>query len=405
MDFTALDNLISILEKKSPRPGSPPEMVNGHLGVWRTIRHNRMFLEIKRGEAGGKGTLGRVLIGPPSFVGHSLDDVSGDAWQALTPRATLKEFNRVQPASNGIETLKQSIRNAIGPEDTRREALENLNTVMQLVPIARSVGFKDEEIKQALGGDSPNKPLSGKETEGPRKRLPLKAVPDIPEEVPDELAERREAPDIEAPKPAEVGGAELARAVGDDRALDTIIRAVDEPAKGEKNREYQLGEFLDNIKGNIKDDLMKKQVEKIAAGLKSGDYTVSEVKDRLKEISRNKEAVKQNVPKPEEIVALQDRAEIKEFMETFDDKLDKLIEQKRKETATTDLPASQVDSMRIAALESMIAELLAKVKSPQAQKEIRHIMESVRVNPFSKRSVFLRLYQILQILMLLIPVL
>ena len=92
-------------------------------------------------------------------------------------------------------------------------------------------------------------------------------------------------------------------------------------------------------------------------------------------------------------------------METFDDKLDKLIEQKRKETATTDLPASQVDSMRIAALESMIAELLAKVKSPQAQKEIRHIMESVRVNPFSKRSVFLRLYQILQILMLLIPVL
>lgn len=304
MDFTQLDNILHTLEKlQSLRPPSPPVVINGHLGVWRTIRHNRVFLELLP-----NGVQGKVLIGPPSMVGYAIKDVPDETWAGMTPRATLKEFKDFPVASNGVDTLKQAIIDATGPEDTRREAVKDLDEPLQLVPMARRTGFTDDEIKQALSGTAPNKALEPKPNKG---RDAAEPAPTRTTVIGQPKSEKPENPSTE-------------------QMVDGALALIADPAvnEGEEaDRARRIGERLDKIWPRINEDLVARKVKSMAEGLKSGVYTVSDVTDMLKKMRRNKDALtERNTPTREEINTMEDHRKIKEFIETFDARVEKLID-------------------------------------------------------------------------------
>lgn len=380
MDLQKIDSIITRLEKKKRlRPSSPPVVERGHLGVWRTIRQNRMFLEVD-----SKGDLGRVLIGPPSFVGNKLDDISSETWGNLTPRSTMKEFSGVKVADNGLETLKQSIKNAIGKDDTRRKAVDkpDIKEPMQLVPIARSAGFTDDEIKQALQGKSPNKPLE------PGK----------------DVADRRDITgEVEPSKSPEKPRA------NDQAQIEGALAALTDPDKVADEEDKKVADFLLKIAENVEDELLKRQVKKFAHGVRSGDYSLKEVRDRLAEIAKNKEAAEKNKPSEAELLAIEDKGDIQEFIDEFDDRLDERLKEALKGLAgqfggnLADVPKATEDRIKIDQVVAMLKDLEKSLNNPELRREVKEVIESVRVNPFSRRSIFLRLYQLLQLLLLFIP--
>lgn len=337
MDFTHLDNLLGALEKlQSLRPPSPPVVVNGHLGVWRTVRHNRLFIEILNG-----GSQGRVLIGPPSMVGHKLSDISDDVWAAMTPRATLREFRSVKVADNGVETLKEAIKNATGPDDTRREALKDLNEPIQLVPMARRTGFTDDEIKQALAGKSPNKALSSgsdkdKPSENPAEKPKLRLVdrtsaigkpPTAPKPEPSEPKDTIIADKPKDTPKAPQGAPDPETVAAIDGALALITQPKSDDDDPDKDRARVVGERLDKVWPKIKEELPARKIKSMAEGLKGGLYTLSDVADMLKEMRNNKDALNaRNTPKPEQLDAMEDHNKVKDFIETFDAKVEEAVD-------------------------------------------------------------------------------
>jgi len=478
MDLTQLDNLIERLEKKkSLRPGSPPVSINGNLGVWRTVRHNRMFIEID-----SKGLpKGRVLIGPPSFVGNKLGDIPDDVWANLTPRSTTKQFANVKVADNGIETLKQSIENAVGPEDTRREALKELNTVEQLVPISRSAGFTDEEIKAALAGNAPNKPLSSGSNKKPE--TPEPKAEDKPNNVV-QLKPRGTKPDKPAAA-AVVGGEPLVDkpkapsepdkpkstptdSPGDfiNDALARLPEAVAGTTGDEKNK--AVADFLDEVVVPRKaktNELQARAIKNIANALRVGKMTQGEAEQALRDLaSGERSRVKQLDLSPAQSGALEDGAKVKDLIDNLDAKIEEKVNEKinaekdkfapkpqtkpeakpevsdsrirelaeetrrrsdealedskrqrreaarLREQAAADRQASQEfmsdaqkSKLEAEAAISLLKELASSIKNPEVKKEIQQVIEAASTGSFNRRSILLRLYQLLQILLLLVP--
>lgn len=440
MDLSEIDKVIEALEKKkSLRPGSPPEVINGHLGVWRTVRHNRVFLELTNG---GK-SLGRVLIGPPSFVGRSLDNIPSEVWAALTPRATLKEFRNLRPSQDGIDTLKQSIVNAVGPKDTRRDAVKDLDTIEQLVPIARSAGFTDDEIKDAARGKSPNSAIQG-----------VKDRRDVTQEVspPENVTQLRqpEKPNVEQKEDNDV------------IELEGALARIPQQSKGTKSaddRAKSVADFLDGkIAPKIKnDDLLKQRVQDLANGLRAGKYEVRDVEEEIKEIIKNRSRVKERSLRPVEREALEDSVKIKEFISSFEAKLDEKVQEKIAEDSGKfkARPSGEVSDSRVrelaeqmreegdarvkefqqqreeaerarrvaagerakaqeflsdaqrAKLEadaalSLLSDLASTLKNTEIKKEVEYVIKTSRGSA-NRKSILLRLYQLLQLLLLFIP--
>lgn len=453
MDFTQIDKIIGTLEKKaSARPGSPPVVINGHLGVWRTVRHNRMFLELLNG---GK-TQGKVLIGPPSMVGRELGDVPSEVWAGLTPKATLKEFSDVDVASNGIETLKQSIKDAVGPDDTRRQAVENFTTKLQLVPIARSAGFTDDEIKAALAGNSPNTALDQKDGEPaeapeglPKTKLTAVQGRKVEENLKPETAEKPTAPEGVPPTKTVTPAPGATKPAGNsdtDYIQDALARVL-QPSKvsdSEANA-AKVGALLVKLsKTNITDKLLAKEVEKVGNGLRSGDYNLTDAKEKLKSIVEDRERAKRNVKvTDEQLEALNDRAEIKEFVDGFDAKLEQAVteavqrvsdkfkpkeeakpepvtvpkpeaptptpvaapvpESARRQESLSRVTESQKESAQTEAILNLLEILQKNLQSAKALEQVEALKVQVKSGQSNKRSIILKLYQLLQILSLLVP--
>lgn len=469
MDFTQIDKIIGLLEKRtSARPGSPPVVINGNLGIWRTIRHNRMFLELLDG---GKKQ-GKVLIGPPSFVGQSLSDISSDTWANLTPKATLKEFSNVTVADNGIQTLKQSIKDSVGPEDTRRTAVDDLDTKLQLVPIARSAGFTDDEIKMALAGKSPTKPMSsGNKDKADLPKTTVTSVQGNP--TGDKPKEEPKAPtttdDIPKATVTSIQGEKVtdnkpSENSDTDYIQDALARVL-QPSKVSDSEENaaKVGALLVKLsKTNISDKLLAKEVEKVGHGLRSGDYSLNDAKEKLKSIVEDRERAKRNITVTDkELDALSDRAELKEFVDTFEERLDAAINKAVQElgekfkpktetkpeakpekkpeakpetkpetetapeivppkpeatpvaepvpdSASVQQALSQVtESQRQSVQEEAILNLLAilekNLKSAESLEQVQKLQRTVKAGNYNRRSIMFQLYQLLQILALLIP--
>jgi len=467
MDFTQIDKLISALEKgASLRPGSPPVVIGGHLGIWRTVRHNRMFLELLDG---GKKQ-GKVLIGPPSFVGNTLGDVPSEVWANLTPKATLKEFSSVSVAGNGIDTLKQAIKNAVGPDDSRREAVDNFSTKLQLVPIARSAGFTDDEIKSALAGKSPNKALSDKGG-GPSVRASSGTV-EVPKtkvtsirgrRVAPEVAPDVKTPDSSKPVPKKPEPTKPTSETNETAFIQDALARVLQPTKAVDSEENakKIGELLVKLsEKHIADKLLAKEVAKLGHGLRSGDFSITEAKEKLKSIVENRERVKRNVKVTDaQIAALSDKAEVKDFIDNFDKKIDEAVEVavkdlKRKftpsakpetkpvpsakpdvkpadeakpETPPTAKPevkptpvAPKIDVARVQenlsslttaqkqnvqeqAIINLLGILKKNLKSAEALKSVKQIEHAVHSGNYNKKSIIFQLYKLIKILSLLIP--
>jgi len=394
MDFTEIDKLIQRLEKRRTlRPGSVPVMLNGKLGVWRTVRGFRMFIEVD-----SKGNHGRVLIGPPSFVGGKISDVADDIWNKLTPRETTKEFS-FEPAPNGIGTLKSSILGVVKDDKERKDrakAVRAATRVEQLVPLARSAGFTDEEIKSALKTGAPSKKTSGN------------VVPLRPENARNITGGKTTAPSKPVPReietPVEMGN--LARAL--EHAPDSV-----------SNNPKELGSFLQKWgnKGVGGDDLLSRKIKSLGDGLVSGDYKISEVKDRLQELFRDSNSVSRNAPSKAEADKFSDRSTLKTFAETLDKKVEEAVKlkvaqevkriqpagQAQQAPAAATVPASTKDRFEQEALLSLVQSLAAQVKTPQVQKEVQTLVQQVKDKRLAGRSVILRVLQIIRFLLAFIP--
>ena len=472
MDLSNLDSIIEELEKKSVRPGSPPELIPDlGWGIWRTSRMGfRVFLKLENKDS---KVPGEVLIGPPGFVGHKLTDIPSDVWENITPRHTTAEFKGIKVASNGVDTLKQAIRSSLKADDTRNKALDSLNTPLELVPISRSAGFSDEEIKQALKGVSPNKPPKSSTSE----KLPDNVVRLKPRPAPDKekpSGRKPESnviplrPESTANSPSKVPSKETIDHNQTQLEGALALKPSQLKDQGATSREKGMAKFLEDVVAkNIKDDaLLKQRVVNLANGLRAGKYSALEVQEEVREITQNYAHVKKNVLKPSQQQALKDSAEVKEFIDTFETKLDEKInesidraqgkfkpkeKEKEKEKSTKEVSDSRIKElaeerrtesdravreseaqraeaermrerasvdrqqaqefmseaqkarMQIDSAIALLGELAGKVKNPEIKKEIKHVIESASVSPFSKRSILLRLYQLLQILLLLVP--
>jgi len=482
MDLSKIDDLIEVLEEhvslsKSGTPSNPTK-INGVEGLWRTIRGFRAFLEYH----GKDKPLGRVLIGPPSFLGQKLNDISPDTWKELTPRSTTDTFKDITPSSNGVDTLKQAIKNSLENTDTRNQALDSLNTPLQLVPIARSTGFTDGEIKSALSGVSPNKPLKNSTFGDYTKDKPIQEHRNMPlpanlpsnvvvlkprskkVEAPVEGTSARtleEAP-VEPPTPIRPN-LDPETIKSNIAQLQGSLALSPEKLKGKgANKEESMANFLESVlvKGIKNDDILKQRVKDLANGLRSGKFTMVQVHDEVRDITTNYSKVKVKQFDPNARTALKDSAAIKKFIDHFDAKIEEKINEgidrasgkfkpkespvsgvsdtRIKELANENRPvpaaaqaesqkqrdeikrlreeaaasrqkaqefmsAAQVDKLRVEAAIALLSDLSAKVDNQKMKQEIKHIISNVSKGSFSKRSILLRLYQLLQILFLLIP--
>lgn len=265
MDFTSIDRVIELLQKKVDS-GSPPVVFRGTLGIWRTIRGFRTFLEIRPGAGrynfNGKSYKGgRVLVGPPSLTGKDIGNIPQDVWSALTGTGTRKRFDIASEA--GKQALKESITNSLGDDDTRHKKLAETGDLVELVQIARSAGFTDAEIEDALKGKVFQNAL-------PREDDEADSVKTLPQKKPSKDS------------PSSSG---KATATGE---YAPIMEAVEREHLDSESKRKELIALFEASAEKAKDDLYRKNLMTLASGLKTGDTSVEEALSELKSVTENK---------------------------------------------------------------------------------------------------------------------
>jgi hypothetical protein len=358
MDLSGIDKLMEVLTKAAGRVGgSPPVMEGGKRGVWRTIRGYRMFLELNG------DSLGSVLVGPPAFKGGSLDDVGTDVWAALTPEATKRKFSSVDAGPGGVERLKSAVSESLGAKDTRRSHLETVNTVEQLVPIARSAGFRDEDIVASL---------QGKNTKAPA--------------VPNRLT-RNAAPNIER-EPAKAPP---------DKQFRSVVDAFNAPAaEGRDTRIKGLAAQILNAAKREPNETKKAQLEAIGYALASGATTVSHARERVTDIEQNDG---RNTPRVQQkdVDSLHDRVELQDFLDAHEKKIEQIAEAKAREAA------GDSERARDLAMLDMLEELEARVHVAEVKTELVKIREAIDSKRMTRQMGLRRIVQLLRLLLAVIP--
>lgn len=358
MDLRGVDKLMEVLEKAAGKVGgSPPVMENGKRGVWRTIRGYRMFLELNG------DSLGNVLVGPPAFAGKSLNAIGGDVWADLTPEATKRKFSNVDAGPGGVDRLKAAVRASLGAKDTRREHLESVSTVEQLVPIARSAGFRDADIVGALKGKGVKAPV-----------------------VPNRLT-RNNAPNIEREPAKEPPTAQFRN----------IMDAFNAPAaEGRGQRVKGLaGQILDAAKREA-NPTKKAQLEAIGYALSSGAATVSQARERVRDIEENGGRETPSVSQ-KDVDSLHDRVELQDFLDAHEKKIEQIAEAKAREAAGDSQRARDL------ALIDMIEELEARTHVKEVRTELVKIRESIAAKTMTRQMGIRRIVQLLRLLLAAIP--
>jgi hypothetical protein len=359
MDLRGIDKLMEVLEKAAGRSGgSPPTIVDGKRGVWRTVRGYRMFLELN-----GK-TLGRVLIGPPAFSGKSLNDIGEAVWSELTPEATKKKFSNVDVKPGGIDRLKAAIAESIGPQDTRREHLKGVSTVEQLVPLARSAGFRDADIAAALGGTS---------AVGAKK-------------LPDRLTRNR-TPNIERKPASAPPGAEF-------KSLIDAFSAPSAAGRGERAKEIAQKIIEDAKKQD--DTSTRLRLESVGYALASGALSITQAREKVRDILEN-QSRNTPVPKKQEVAALHDRMELQNFLDAHETKVDQIAESKVREASGDTQRAKDL------AMIDLIEQLETKVQVTEVKTELVKIRTAIESKRMTRQMGIRKLLQLLRLLLSLIP--
>jgi len=393
MSSNGIDRLLEVLEKASVRPGSPAVIYHGHKGVWRTLRGFRVFIE----DNGGKQ--GKILVGPPSLAGKGFGEIGSDTWSGLTPKATNKTFS-----GGDASNLKASIKNSLGADDTRHAALDSMTSTQELIPIARSAGFTDENIKSALGGQKINSGLGEGNHQATVTTLkPRRLASTPPEEksvsgepnpvvAPPEKPKLRLQPEVSKPQ-----SAPAARPVGPD-SIQGALALAEAPVKG--NDHERVTRVADAILAAAKkheDELLRRKLEALGYGLKSGARKLSDVRDELRNMVENRQNTGVANPSVNEVTVLHDRTELQDFLKNAEEEMKQHMEEKLREANGDRHRAQDL------ALEKMLSILESRVRDPHIIKEIRTMREGLRKKRIGSHSVLLRLLMLLRRLLAFIP--
>lgn len=354
MDLRGIDKLMEVLQKAATRPGgSPPVMENGKLGVWRTVRGYRMFLELNDGK------LGDVLVGPPAFQGKTLGGVDEGVWAELTPEATRRTFSRVDVSAGGVDRLKDAIRQSLGSKDTRREHLETVNSVEEVVPIARSAGFRDEEIAQALKGG---------------------AARSAPPKLPTRLTRNKpHTPNIER---------EPARGKPDSD-FQNVIEAFNAPTVAERgDRAKQLAESILEQADKTDDRALRLRLQAIGHALAGGAMSISQAREKVQE-AMGGDKTGSPTPSKKDVDVLHDRVALKQFVDGYEKKIESIGE--------------GGDKAKDAAMAQAIGELEAKVHVAEVKTELIKIRQGIERGQLTRRVGLRRILQILRLVLAFVP--
>lgn len=413
MDFTEIDRVIELLEKKVS-PGSPPVIYRGVFGVWRTIRGFRLFLELTPGAGrynfGGKSYKGgRVLVGPPSLTGKDINNVGGDTWGGLSGSGTKKTFGDASP--EGLKALKQSVLNSISDDDTRKGPITEAGTTSELVQFARSAGFTDDEIKQAIDGKVFTDGFEpGKDKGKDADVISITSGKDKKEAPKEEKAEDKaqddkkveEAKDVAEAAPERDTKPQMAMAAGGEN-LGPVIEAMQDPNSDSPGGKEKLAEALKKIAEEVDNEFLRKQLEGVANGLLTGDFTVAQARERVRAIAKVRidnlkediEAIENPLP-DKDIDGLHDKEEAKRALQEIREKLAEM-ERKAEERA-----AEQAQAEREFIIERL-EELAAKLRNPEVVRELQTYIKQAKSKRLGGRSMILRILQILRFILAFIP--
>ncbi len=414
-DYTDLDELISTLEKKLS-PGSPPVMENGKLVLWRTIRGFRTALELHPGdgryEFGGKKYKGgKVLVGPPSLVGQDINNVDQTVWAGLSGTGTKTNFSETQ-TPEGIKSLKESIANSIKQDDTRHKAIKEATTTAQLVQLARSAGFRDDEIKQALDGKVFQNALGG-DDKAPKdnviqfpkggKNTPAVDQPDEPE-TPDveepvaagaeDMPKPPKLPAAKPPKPDNSGSKDQLPMAAGAEDMAPLIDALKVPGILNADKKARMADALEAAAQKLKDEFLRKQVEGYANGLRTGDFKLEQVREELKRILNHRAKSVISKLSDEDLDRLHDKAKAKQAV--------KEVQEHAEKAEAKPYTAEEAAADRYF-YEKKLEELAAAIKDSAVAEQVTVLREQIKTRRLGGNSVILRLLQILRFLLAFIP--
>lgn len=413
-DYTDLDELISTLEKKLS-PGSPPVMENGKLVLWRTIRGFRTALELHPGngryEFGGKKYKGgKVLVGPPSLVGQDINNVDQAVWAGLSGTGTKQNFSETQ-TPEGIKALKESISNSLKQDDTRHKAIEEATTTAQLVQLARSAGFRDDEIKQALDGkvfqnalgdDKAPKdnvipfPKGGKNTPAV-DQTDEPGTPDVEEPVAagaEDMPKPPKLPPAEPPKPDNSGSQQQLPMAAGAEDIAPLIDALKVPGILNADKKARMADALEEAAKKLEDEFLRKQVEGYANGLRTGDFKLEQVRAELKRILNHRAKAVIGRMSDEDLNRLHDKAKAKQAV--------KEVQEHAEKAEAKPYTAEEAAADRYF-YEKKLEELAAAINDSKVADQVTVLREQIKTRRLGGNSVILRLLQILRFILAFIP--
>lgn len=419
ISFRDLDELIERLEK-AVSPGSPPVMLNGHLVIWRTIRGFRVALELHPGAGkynfdGKSYRAGKVLVGPPSLTGKNIGEVDNDTWNGLSGSGTKANFG--SPSPEEASSLKRSVKNSLKDDDTRHEALDNASPA-EVINIARSAGFQDTEIKEALGGKVFRNALSDeadsnvadsnvvsladhKKKKGKPEETPEKAPEETPEEdlkpTGTEGPSKPEGPSEIKPSPNKPTSSGSSNTQTDGN-LAVALEALRVPGVLTPDKKQKIAEALLSASKALKGDFFRKQVEGLAYGLMSGDYKLDEVRSRIAALTAQRA---ENAPEPKtltdsDVDKLHDKAITKEAVEDMQRKIEEMKEQWAKESREAE--AAQREWFL-----NQIELLASRLRNQQAVQQLTVVRNEIKTKRLGGNSIILRILQILRFILAFIP--
>lgn len=393
IDFTEIDKVIETLQKKAIGApySSPPVMLKGHLGLWRTIRGFRTFLELIPGDGkynfdGKSYKGGRVLLGPPSLVNRPIGDVPDEVWSGLSGTGTKETFSSASP--EGMGSLRTSIKNSLKDDDTRVEQLGEAD-LPKLVQIARSAGFTDKEIKEALGGKVFQDAIGDNVV--PFK--PKAKAPD-PEPEPKEVEEVKPKDDKVVPlrpdaptEPAPTSGKMTA-----DGSLAPLIEALKIPGIHNADKKRAAADKLAEAAKAIKEDILRKQVEALANGLRTNDYKIEDVKNEIRSLIQHRKAL---------LLAAMDEA----GMEKLSDKAaakDAVREIKTHADTHPD-PTPEQATKDVAVYVEALEQLATRLQNPEVKAQVQTLIKEVKARKLTGKNLLLRVLSVLRLVLAFIP--
>jgi hypothetical protein len=379
VDFSQIDEIISRLEKKVS-PGSPPVVVDGTLGLFRTLRGFRTFLELVPGpgkyEFEGKSYKGgRVLMGPPNLVGQNINDVDNDTWDSLSGSGTKEKFGVA--SADGVQKLKQSVRNLLDEKDTRQAALDNTNNLAEIVQIARSAGFTDQNIKEALKGKVFENALS--QPDKPKTKAPVKPNDNVSDLKPKKPA----TPNVSSGQGNMTASGEVTFITDalKDQATDTPVQRQ---AFANQMREFAKASD---------DELLAKQLNLLASGVLSEDLTVKDAIKQLQYVIDNQAKALVNSLTKEEQETLREKGIVKPIVRE--------LEEAEKEAQKNPSPVAEAELQeRIVEKIVVIEKTVQNVKVKQQLVALRQDLQKKRIGG---NSAILRLLQIIRFILAFIP--